>query len=77
MKGKELLDYYTNKRDFTGSTDDNYAQELMTIYSNIGEQIFHLLEKAEIEGKKLDVKKATKGLEFRQDFITIDDIILI
>jgi hypothetical protein len=77
MKGKELLDYYTNKRDFTGSNDDNYAQELMTIYSNIGEQIFHLLEQAEIEAKKLAVKKAPKGLEFRQDFITIDDIILV
>ena len=42
-----------SKRDYTNSEDDNYAQLLFTMYTNIGDALFPLLEQAEQQNKKL------------------------
>jgi|JI6StandDraft_1071083.scaffolds.fasta_scaffold617073_1 hypothetical protein len=75
MEGQELLNLYTNKRDYSGDAHDEYAQLLMTIFSNIGTEIFSLLEQAEAQGKKLGIREVDDI--FTQDFISVDDIILI
>jgi hypothetical protein len=73
MTGEQLFTVKT-KRDYSGSEIDNYAQTLMTIYSNIGGLIFPLLLQAEKENKKLDVK--TFG-DYLVDEITQADVILV
>ena len=50
MNGKKLFLRYIEMRD-------DYARELMTIYLNIGEKIYSLLEKAEREGKRLAINE--------------------
>lgn len=77
MTGKELFDRYTSKRDYTGSKPDEYAQLLQTIMFHIGIKIFDLLEKAEREGKKLEVLDLTEKGKILRDEIQITDIILI
>lgn len=68
MKGKQLLDAYISKRD-------DYARTLLFMYTNIRESLYPILERAEKEGKKLDVK--TQDGSIITDEITIDDIILV
>lgn len=70
MTGKELFNKYTNEAN-------EYAQTLMTIWAHIGDAIFPLLEKADKDGKKLDVKAVAAGSEYLQDELTTDDIILV
>lgn len=74
MSGVELYNNYLDKRDFSGSPEDQYAQLLVTIYFNIYNEIFHLLEKAEAENKRLSLDE--KGdLELSE--YTVEDIILV
>ena len=47
----ELLSKVEEKRE--------YARELQAAYSHIGEDLYPLLEKAEIEGKKIVIKYGT------------------
>ncbi|MDP3561718.1 MAG: hypothetical protein Q8R83_06045 [Legionellaceae bacterium] len=76
MSGQELLRDITSKRDYSGSDEDRYAQLLMTIWSNIKEGIYPILEKADKEGKKLNLKaKSTDSIIV--DEIVVDDIILV
>lgn len=56
MKGKELYNQYTSKRNYSGSKADEYAQLLETIRFHIGDAIFTLLETAEAENKQLRIK---------------------
>ena len=67
MKGKDLFSKYINLRD-------DYARDLMTIFLNIGESIYPLLEKAEREGKKLSINEA--DLPDMWDSFTIDAVTL-
>jgi len=50
LTGKELFEKYTKARD-------EYASTLLTIRMNIGDDIYHMLEKAEIEGKRLQINE--------------------
>ncbi|RRN76507.1 hypothetical protein EIM50_24340 [Pseudoxanthomonas sp. SGD-10] len=54
MTGQELFDKY-RQRDFSGSVDDVYGQLLMTIFMNIGSDMFDLLEQAERKNMRLEV----------------------
>lgn len=56
MKGQELYNQYTSKRNYSGSKADEYAQLLETIRFHIGDAIFPLLETAEAENKQLRIK---------------------
>jgi hypothetical protein len=77
MTGKEIFDRYTSKRDYTGSKPDEYAQLLQTIMFHIGIEIFDLLEKAESEGKKLEVLDLTEKGTILRDEIQVKDIVLV
>lgn len=74
MTGLELYNKYTSKRDYSNSSADTYAQELLTMFSEIGEAIFPLLEEAEKEGKRLSL---VENQEPPHDQYTTDNIILV
>lgn len=74
MNGTALFDKYT-QRDFSGSVADEYAQTLMTIWSQIGADIYPLLERANMEHKTLSI--AADDKEMLDDTITVDDVILV
>lgn len=77
MTGKEIFDRYTSKRNYAGSKPDEYAQLLQTIIFHIGIEIFDLLEKAESEGKKLEVLDLTENGKILRDEIQVEDIIFV
>lgn len=68
MSGKELFEKYTSEYS-------EYSKMLMWMYTNVGEGLFPLLEEAESEGKKLDVR--VMDVPYLVDEISVDDIILI
>jgi hypothetical protein len=72
MTGQELYTRYTSRRDYSGSDADQYAQLLSTIFRNILDGIYPLLEKAEAEGKKLTLSDPA----ILQDEYTSADVIL-
>ena len=72
MNGKDLYFKYS-ERDYSGSVDDIYAQLLSTIHHNIGEGLFPLLEKAELENKRLSLKEPDQFL-FIDSYIESDII---
>lgn len=53
LNGHELFKTLTQKRDHSGSAEDEYAQLLFTMYMNVGDGLFPLLEQAEQQNKKL------------------------
>ena len=73
MEGKDIYNGFLKNRDFTGSTEDSYAQELMTIFFQIGVEIFDLLEKAKKQNKTLKIKE----LPEYQEEITIEDLEIV
>ncbi|HXH99223.1 MAG TPA: hypothetical protein VNI52_03065 [Sphingobacteriaceae bacterium] len=77
MTGKKLFEHYTSKRDYSGSDVDRYADLLMTIWSNIFDKTYALLEKAEVEGKKLSIKPLPESKMILQDELTVNDIVLV
>lgn len=76
MTGQQLFNKYS-KRDFTQSESDVYAQTLMSIFSQIGDEIFPLLEDAESQNKKLDLKVISSDEQFQHDEIQPSDIIFV
>lgn len=58
MDGKDLYIKHTSKRDYSGSSDDEYAQLLFTIFLHLKEAIYPLLEKAQALDKKLKIKES-------------------
>lgn len=70
MTGQQIFEQKA-VRDYTGSEADEYAQLLMSIFMHIGIDLYPLLEKAEKEGKKVDLKDVEK------DEIIISDLILV
>lgn len=70
MTGQQIFETKT-KRDYTGSEADEYAQLLMSIFMHIGDDLYPLLEKAENEGKQVDL------IDVEKDEIIISDLILV
>lgn len=73
MNGKEIYENYQKKRDFTGSIEDSYAQELQSIFQSIGGVFFNLLEEAHQKNKIVKIKEDSKSF----DEISIDDLNLV
>ena len=74
MNGEELFQYYISKRNYSGSAEDEYAQRLMTISSNIFKEIYPLLEHAEVIGKKLVIKPLDHGYPLLNGELSKEDI---
>jgi len=74
MNGLQLFENHITKRDFSGSEADEYAQLLQTIHLHLGDDVFPLLEKAETEGKKLELKQDDNEL---MDSVVIADVYLV
>jgi hypothetical protein len=81
MDGKELLNFYISKRDYSESPEDDYAQTLRTIDLQINpddrEKFFQLLEKAEKVNKKIGVIDISKGGTVFRNELSFSDLILI
>lgn len=77
MKGKELYDSLISKRDYTGSNADEYAQLLTTLFYNIDQDLFPLLESAHKDSKVLALKPEISNGAVLVDEYTINDIVLI
>lgn len=70
MKGQDLYIKLCEMELFSKIEEKReYARELQAAYNHIGEDLFPLLEKAEIEGKKIVVEYG-KGIDQIHD-ITI------
>ncbi|WP_256013126.1 hypothetical protein [Desertivirga xinjiangensis] len=68
MTGKQIFEKHIGEQG-------EYGRTLFFMVRNVGDDLFPLLEKAEAEGKKLEIKPL-KG-DLLTDEITIDDIILV
>lgn len=44
---------YLNKRDYTGSVEDEYCQFIITLYSHIGDELISLINEAEEQEAKI------------------------
>ena len=75
MTAEQLFDNYTSKRDYSGSLEDEYAQLLWTIRFAVGDAILPLLEKAEINNKKLSIIE-DNSFEFAPQ-LTIEQISIV
>ena len=53
--GSELFEFYTSGLEYS-----EYAQDLLTAESIIGDTLFSMLEKAEKEGKKIVLEESSK-----------------
>lgn len=60
------------QRDYSGSSSDRYAQFLQTLFANLQEGLFPILEKAEKEGKILSLAKRARNAEE----YSVEDVIL-
>lgn len=69
MTGKDLFDKYTIENN------EEYSQTLMTIFSNIGEEVYPLLERAESENKKLSIGES--NFPELWDSFEVSDVILV
>ncbi len=79
MTGKDIYKAHIEKRDFSGSKSDEYAQLLETLYFSINEKLFPLLEKAEELNKELSISNPLEeeGISIEVLGYTVDDIIFI
>lgn len=68
MSGKQIFESYIKKRT-------EYSSLLMTLFINIGEALYSLLEQAEKDGKKLGV--TPEPTDRLRDEYTVEDIIFI
>jgi len=71
FNGMHLFKYYTAKRDYSGSSEDEYAQLLCTLFAHIKENLFDLLTEAEKTHKKLAVQDEMKDEYSAHDVIFI------
>ncbi|TNJ41356.1 hypothetical protein KFZ70_04190 [Tamlana fucoidanivorans] len=67
--GEQLFFKHTRKRDFLGNAHDVYAQLLETLMVHLGDDLFPLLEEAELLGKQLYIIE--QGI---QDEYTVNDV---
>lgn len=81
MTGQELYHKYVNLRDCTGSKEDKYAQFLETLFLNIREDLYPLLEKAEKQSKRLALSDELIHLYLYSDTnfdeISVSDIVMV
>jgi len=81
MTGQELYHKYISLRDCTGSKDDEYAQFLGTLFSNIRDDLYPLLEKAEKQSKRLALSDEFMGIYLSPDIcideINVSDIVIV
>ncbi|MNR28234.1 hypothetical protein D3C85_1455490 [compost metagenome] len=77
MEGKVIYNSLVEKRDYSGSTADEYAQFLMTLFLHVGKDLFPLLESANKESKTLKLKAEISNSDVLVDEYTIEDIILV
>ena len=77
MKGSELLNEIISKRDYSGSSEDVYAQFVQTLMMQLGPELNPLLEKAHLEDKKLAINSDILESDVLVDQYTIEDIVLI
>ena len=77
MEGKNLYDSLIAKRDYSGSTADEYAQLLLTLFSHLGETFFPLLESAHSENKKLSLEELASEDSIVVDEYTLENIIIL
>jgi hypothetical protein len=55
MTGQQLFDKYTEQRDHGESQQNDYAQTLQTALMLFGDKVFAMLERAERDGKKIEL----------------------
>ena len=77
MEGKDIYNSLVEKRDYSGSTADEYAQFLMTLFFHIGTDLFPLLESAHKDSKVLALKPEISNSDVLIDEYSIDDLILV
>lgn len=77
MEGKDIYTSLVDKRDYSGSMADEYAQLLTTLFFHLGTDLFPLLETAEKESKVLTLKAEVSNSDVLVDEYTIEDIILV
>ncbi|AOW08733.1 hypothetical protein [Flavobacterium gilvum] len=77
MEGKDIYNALVVKRDYSGSTADEYAQFLMSLFLHLGKDLFPLLESAHKESKTLTLKSEILNSDVLVDEYTIEDIILV
>lgn len=84
MTGEQLYQSLISKRDYSGNTEDKYAQELQTIFTNLflqnqSEQFYELLQAAQEQQKRLLISPAYLALqqEIFIDEITVDDLVIM
>lgn len=77
MDGEKLYSELISKRDYSGSKADEYAQLLTTLFFQIGEPIFALLETAATENKTLAINPELENSDVLVDEYTIQDIVIV
>lgn len=77
MKGKDLYNSLIAKRDYSGSTADEYAQLLLTLFSHLGTSFFSLLESAHADNKQLSIKELESEGDVLVDEYTLESIIIL
>lgn len=65
LTGEQLFDYYTG-------IEGEYKQTLFQAYTEIGNELFELLEKAEKEGKKVVIKEDIPDVNDSPVTVTIE-----
>jgi hypothetical protein len=77
MEGKDIYNSLVEKRDYSGSKADEYAQFLTTLFLHLGKDLFPLLESANKESKVLSLKAEISNGDVLVDEYTIEDVILV
>lgn len=72
----DILDKYYFLRDYSGSSNDEYAQFIITLFSHLGENLIPLIKKAEFENKNITLKKDFQNNNFIDEY-TLDMLILV
>lgn len=67
MDGLTLFERYT-------ALNNSYSQTLLTLFAQMGEELFPFLEKAEKQNKKISIKETYSG---PHDNYSSDNIILV
>lgn len=77
MTGREIFDSYLENRNFSGDSDDQYAQLLQTIWGHILDKIYPLLEEAERSGKRLGIREVQEEEMYLLDEICVEDVVFV
>lgn len=77
MTGREIFDSYLENRNYSGDSDDQYAQLLQTIWGHILDKIYPLLEEAERRGQRLGIREVPEAEMFLLDEICVEDVVFV